>query len=69
MKYWIQSIILSCVCTFAVGCGVKGKPLAPLEPEVLGIGKPDYRGAKEAIDSLEAEEKKNQPKPSVGAGQ
>jgi|GEM_PF-4487474 len=30
-------------------CGVKGKPLAPLNPEVMGHGLPEYRGSNNEV--------------------
>ena len=40
-KTWIVLGLL----LFNWGCGVKGKPLAPLEPQVMGHGLPEYRGS------------------------
>lgn len=48
------------VCIFALlalGCGVKGKPLPPEEPPVLGRGEPNFLKATEKI--------KLKPKPPV----
>lgn len=32
---------------FAAGCGVKGKPLPPLQPAEIGRGHPTYKGTAE----------------------
>ena len=34
---------------FALGCGVRGNPLPPIDSAELGRGKPSYRGATEDI--------------------
>ena len=66
MKYWMQFLLFVFVWNLTSACGVKGNPLAPLEPEVLGIGQPDYRGAEEAIKNSEEDEKKQKVDPSPG---
>ena len=43
---------------FVNGCGLKGKPLPPLAPRELGIGKPVYKG----VDK-ELKEKKKPSEP------
>ncbi len=41
MKKLVSSL---CVVAFiSVGCGVKGKPLPPLEPAQIGRGAPTYK--------------------------
>lgn len=37
------------ICFFQLGCGVKGKPLPPIDPVTLGRGVPSYSKASENI--------------------
>lgn len=37
------------ICSFQIGCGVKGKPLPPSDPVTLGRGVPSYSKASETI--------------------
>ena len=47
------SIVLLLVAIAAAGCGVKGKPLPPLQPAEIGRGVPTYkRTAEEAKPNL-----------------
>lgn len=40
-------LVMGLVGAGAVGCGVKGKPLPPLEPAEIGRGAPTYKRAAE----------------------
>jgi len=64
MKNLILPFFFSLACVFElVGCGVKGKPLPPLTPPVLGRGEPNYSKATEDVKIRKASTKKN---PSQG---
>lgn len=42
-----RAAMVAVAATFAVACGVKGKPLPPLEPASIGRGAPTYKRAAE----------------------
>lgn len=42
-------ILIAAGCIFVLGCGVKGKPQAPLKPALLGRGKPSFTKATESM--------------------
>jgi hypothetical protein len=41
----IKILILTILPFLCLGCGVKGDPLPPIEPETIGRGKPTYKRA------------------------
>ncbi len=41
MEHLSKSLLLVAIC-FQVACGVKGKPLPPLQPAHLGRGEPTF---------------------------
>jgi hypothetical protein len=45
----LSVLILSAVSTALFGCGIKGKPLPPLNPPVLGRGEPHFSKATEGV--------------------
>lgn len=47
---------------FLISCGVKGRPLPPLTPREIGYGKPQYKGANQAVDLKEETEDKKKKK-------
>ncbi len=50
MKLILFIVTHSCVILMGLAaCGVKGKPLAPLNPQVMGHGLPEYRGTNAEI--------------------
>lgn len=53
MEVLNKIIIVLSLVTFVAGCGVKGKPLPPLEPPSIGTGTPE---------SLKKDDKKNEQK-------
>lgn len=62
----INIVLLFVVCAGVLGCGVKGRPLPPLNPAPLGRGEPTFKESvttppkkilqKHSIDDVEAEE-------------
>jgi len=50
-------ILLSLVCFSA--CGVRGKPLPPENPPLLGRGEPNYSKATEKVDLPSQKKTKN----------
>ena len=41
---------------FVSACGVKGKPLPPLEAPEIGDGRPTYKGANKKLEEEDEEE-------------
>jgi hypothetical protein len=49
LNSFLRVVINMALLAISAGCGVKGKPLPPLEPPVIGRGAPSYkRTAEEA---------------------
>lgn len=44
--------------TILVGCGVKGKPLPPLEPPMIGRGEPSFSDAASDVNLKKTKSKK-----------
>lgn len=42
-----KAILVSAIVFLITACGVKGKPLPPLEPPPIGTGEPAYFNKKE----------------------
>ncbi|MFN7825000.1 MAG: hypothetical protein ACK5P6_06540 [Pseudobdellovibrionaceae bacterium] len=42
-------LLICLIMTYSLGCGVKGKPLAPLQPTPIGRGEPSFQKAAEQI--------------------
>ncbi len=40
-------VLLNLILGISIGCGVKGRPLPPLEPAEIGRGAPTYKRAAE----------------------
>lgn len=63
MAHLNKSLILITIC-FQVACGVKGKPLPPLQPAHLGRGEPTFTEAEKKSESEKKrafqEEKENE---------
>lgn len=62
----MKNLLLPCFFSLAcavglVGCGVKGKPLPPLTPPVLGRGEPNYSKATQDVKIRKQSPKKNRP--------
>jgi hypothetical protein len=50
MKFLILSLLFGFLPTLLLeGCGVKGKPLPPLTPPILGRGEPNYSRATQDV--------------------
>ena len=47
---------------FNTACGVKGRPLPPLQPREIGYGRPQYKGAQKANKAQESEEENKKQK-------
>lgn len=47
MKKRLQTSFFALLVILISGCGVKGKPLPPLEPAEIGRGAPTYKRAAE----------------------
>lgn len=47
MEQMIKVLLAMTLTLFATSCGVKGKPLPPLEPPSIGTGEPQYQNKKD----------------------
>lgn len=56
-------LLLCAVQVLAVGCGVKGKPLPPLEPAQIGRGAPTYKRTAEQAKPSEVNSVTPSPTP------
>lgn len=64
------TVILSATAAVTVGCGVKGKPLPPLEPAEIGRGVPTYkRAAEQAKPAVVPDSNGAKPSPTPSRGQ
>lgn len=63
-----SSMILFVAIYGATGCGVKGKPLPPLEPPTIGRGAPSYKRTAEEAKPKEVPKVNPSPTPD-GRGQ
>lgn len=59
MKNLVLSLILGFLAAAFAACGVKGKPLPPLTPPVLGRGEPNYSRATEDVKIRKTKNLKN----------
>lgn len=55
-----RPILLMSVFQLLIACGVKGDPMPPLSPTVLGHGEPTYQKATEKIKIKKRGVKKNE---------
>jgi hypothetical protein len=66
----LQIVRLFCLITvfqLMLGCGVKGDPMPPLSPAVLGHGEPTYQKATEKI-KIKKRDKSEKKKDAVKDG-
>ena len=66
MRKLLWIVLLADLC-FLNACGVKGKPMPPLTPPVLGRGEPNYSRATENVQIKNRKAKNNSNSDSKSA--